>query len=64
MVEKLAYSLKEMTAAGGGSRSTLYENIKNGKLKARKRGRSTIILTPDAIRYLEALPAFPGQKAA
>ncbi len=64
MVEKLAYSLKEMTAAGGGSRSTLYENIKNGKLKARKRGRITIILAPDAIRYLENLPDFHDQEAA
>ena len=60
MVEKLAYSIKELTAAGGGSRSTIYENIKNGKLKARKRGRSTVILTPDAVRYLENLPDFSG----
>ena len=63
-MERLAYSIKELTEAGGGSRSTIYENIKNGKLRARKRGRSTIILAPDAARYLENLPAFPGQEAA
>jgi hypothetical protein len=63
-VEKLALSLKEMTAAGGGSHSTLYLAIKSGKLRARKRGRSTIILVPDAVRYLEALPDFHDDEAA
>ena len=63
-MEKLAYSIKELTAAGGGSRSTIYENIKNRKLKARKRGRSTVILAHDAARYLESLPDFHEQAAA
>ena len=64
MVEKLAYSIKELTAAGGGSRSTIYENIKNGKLKAKKRGRSTIILAPHATEYLKNLPDFHEKAAA
>lgn len=63
-MEKLAYSIKELSEAGGGSRSTIYENIKNGKLKARKRGRSTIILAPDAAEYLESLPDFHEKAAA
>ena len=63
-MEKLAYSIKELSEAGGGSRSTIYENIKNGKLKARKRGRSTVILAPDASRYLESLPDYLDQAVA
>ncbi len=63
-MEKLAYSIREAVAAGGGSRTKLYEAIAAGALKARKRGRSTVILAADLSRYLESLPAFPGQKAA
>ena len=63
-MEKQAFSIKEVVAAGGGSRSTVYEAIKNGKLKARKRGRSTVILAADFAQYLESLPDFPGQVAA
>ncbi len=57
-MEKQAFSIKEVVAAGGGSRSTVYEAIKNGSLRARKRGRSTVILAADLARYLEALPDF------
>ncbi len=63
-MEKMALTIKEMTEAGGGSHTVLYEAIKSGKLKARKRGRSTVILAPDASRYLESLPDFHDQEAA
>ncbi len=63
-MEKLAYTIKEMVEAGGGSRTVVYEAIKSGKLKARKRGRSTIILVPDAVEYLESLPDFHEKAAA
>ena len=63
-MEKLAYSIRELVAAGGGSRTTIYEAIAAGTLKARKRGRSTVILAPDAREYLENLPDFHEQAAA
>jgi hypothetical protein len=63
-MEKLAYSIREVVEAGGGSRSKVYEAINAGKLKARKRGRSTVILAADFAQYLESLPDFPGQVAA
>ena len=63
-MEKLAYSIREAVEAGGGSRSTVYEAIKSGALKARKRGRSTVILAADLARYLESLPDFHEQAAA
>lgn len=53
---KLAYSIEETIASTGIGRSTIFEEIKAGRLKARKRGRSTIILTGDLAKYLEALP--------
>ena len=55
---KLAYTIREVTENGGGSRTVVYEAIKSGKLKARKRGRSTIILAPDLAEYLQSLPDF------
>ena len=63
-MEKLAYSIREAVAAGGGSRTKLYEAIAAGTLKARKRGRSTVILAADLARYLESLPDFHEKAAA
>jgi len=63
-MEKMALTIQELVKAGGGSRTVIYENIKSGKLKAKKRGRSTIILAHHAADYLENLPDFPGQEAA
>ena len=63
-MEKLAYSIREVVEAGGGSRTVVYQAIKAGKLKAKKRGKSTIILAPDFIQYLKSLPDFPNQATA
>ncbi len=63
-MEKLAYSIREVVEAGGGSRTVIYEATNAGTLKAKKRGKRTIILAPDLLHYLESLPDFPGQAAA
>ena len=64
MEEKLAYTVKDLIAGGIGSRSTIYEAIAAKKLRARKRGRSTIILPDDLEEYLQNLPHFHEQAAA
>ena len=62
---KLAYTIDESVEAGAGSRTKVYEAINAGALKAKKRGRSTVILTDDANAYLENLPDYkPAQAAA
>ncbi len=38
-----------------GGRTKAYAEIKQGHLKVVKRGRSTIVLTPDLVAYLNAL---------
>ena len=63
-MEKLAYTIEEAVGEGAGSRTIIYEAINAGKLKAKKRGKRTIILAPDLIQYLKDLPDFPGQAAA
>lgn len=40
------------------SRTTLYEQIKQGKLSARKVGHKTLILQAEADRWSQALPKF------
>jgi hypothetical protein len=54
---RLAYTIDELAnAIGGAGRSKLYEEIRAGKLKAKKLGSRTIITTPAAHAYLDALP--------
>jgi hypothetical protein len=63
MEKKLAYRVKDLVAGGIGSRTTVYEAIKAKKLRARKRGGSTIILPDDLEEYLQNLPDFHDQAA-
>ncbi len=63
-MEKMAYSIREAVEAGAGSRTVVYGAIKSGALKARKRGRSTVILAPDLAEYLQGLPDFNEQLPA
>jgi hypothetical protein len=54
VVEKLALTVA--AALGGPCRSALYQDIKRGRLRAVKRGRSTRILIEDYKQYLASLP--------
>ena len=54
--EKLAYSILEFCEVAGLKRSTVYEEIKDGRLIARKARGRTIILPTDARNYLLNLP--------
>ena len=63
-MEKLAYTIDQAVDQGAGSRTIVYEAINAGTLKAKKRGKRTIILAADLIQYLESLPDFPGRIAA
>jgi excisionase family DNA binding protein len=55
-VPKLAFRIDEAVAATGISRAALYQDIAEGKLRARKRGASTLILAADLQSYLENFP--------
>ena len=51
-----AYSLTEVARLTGRGRSTLYELIAAGRLKARKLGSRTVILDTDLTDFLNNLP--------
>ena len=60
MDSRLAYSIAEACAAAGIRRTTLYNLIRSGKLRAIKCGGRTLILPDDLRRWLEGLPPLPA----
>ena len=56
-MEPLALTISQAAQLGGPCRSALYEDIREGRLRAVKRGRSTQILIDDFRKYLAALPS-------
>ncbi len=57
MPEALAHSVNEAAKLAGVGRSFLYEEIRAGRLDARKAGSRTLILHPVLVNYLANLPA-------
>jgi excisionase family DNA binding protein len=57
LMEPLAITISQAAKLGGPCRSALYEDIRLGRLRAVKRGRSTRILMEDFKQYLESFPA-------
>lgn len=61
----LAYDIKSLVEASKIGRSTIYEDMAAGQLKARKAGRRTVFLHEDAVAWLQSLPVRePSSKAS
>jgi excisionase family DNA binding protein len=55
-IQREGLSIAEACAAAGIGRTKLYEAIADGRLKARKLGKRTLILRDDLFQFLAALP--------
>lgn len=55
-IAPMALKISEACAASRCGRTTIYEAIRRGELRALKRGKSTLILEVDLRRWLESLP--------
>jgi excisionase family DNA binding protein len=64
MTPPLAYSIPEACASSRMGRTTLYEAIRTGELRAVKRGRRTLILVDDLKNWITNLPAVPVLEGA
>jgi predicted site-specific integrase-resolvase len=57
MIKRLGYTIAEFSEISGLGRTTIFLEIKAGRLKAKRlRSRKTIILHDDAVEYLKNLP--------
>jgi excisionase family DNA binding protein len=58
---KLAYTVRDAAEAASTSRTTVYEEMKAGRLRAVKINGSTVILAEDLKKWLDALPPYAPQ---
>ncbi|NJS14121.1 MAG: helix-turn-helix domain-containing protein [Sphingopyxis sp.] len=58
--DKLAYSIADAAEALGIGRSTIYELISSGKMRANKIGRRTVITKKRIRKILEFTPSLCG----
>ena len=63
-MQKPTYSIPEFVATFGVSRSAVYREIREGRLKAVKCGRRTMIRATDADAWLRRLDSFKPKQAA
>jgi excisionase family DNA binding protein len=59
---RAAFSVPEIMVQIGLSRDKVYSLIREGKLKARKCGRRTLVTVTDLQAFLEALPTIDRPK--
>ena len=56
-----AFTVEEFCRRFGVGRTAVYEEIKGGRLTARKRGSRTLIARDEARRWFHNLPIFENQ---
>jgi excisionase family DNA binding protein len=63
-MEPVAYTIDQVCEVANIARQVVFDEINAGRLRARKRGRSTRILAEDLREYLRSLPLFEPKAAS
>ncbi|MFZ5674405.1 MAG: helix-turn-helix domain-containing protein [Pseudomonadota bacterium] len=59
----IAFSVPEVSRKTGAGQTTIWKNIREGRLPARKLGARTLVLREDLERFLKELPPITGVAA-
>jgi excisionase family DNA binding protein len=59
--KKLAYTIEQAAEAVGVGRNTIYGEIREKRLTARKLRRRTVITGDDLLNWLQSLPKVNGE---
>ena len=59
-----AFAVREFCARYGICRQTFYDEIKRGRIKAKKLGKKTVILRADAEAWATSLPRLELEQSA
>ncbi|GLS29324.1 Helix-turn-helix domain-containing protein [Mesorhizobium albiziae] len=55
-MSKYAFSVNELVCEIGIGKTKIYQEMRKGRIRARKSGRRTIVLASEVERYLRSLP--------
>lgn len=61
--QRLSYTIEQAQEATGLGRTSIYKEISNGKLDARKAGRRTLITAASVQAFVASLPRAPIRRA-
>jgi excisionase family DNA binding protein len=64
MLSPIAYSIRGAAEATGLSKTSIYDLLSQGKLRAVKHGKRTLILERDLRQWSEGLPSVAQARAA
>ncbi|NLZ43192.1 MAG: helix-turn-helix domain-containing protein [Comamonadaceae bacterium] len=61
--DRLAFTIEELAEAAGLGRTTIYREVKSGRLRLTKIGKRSIITVAEAERWLAVVSGTPGSAA-
>lgn len=60
--DRLSYSIERLAEETDIGRTTIYQEVRDGRLVARKIRDRTVVLTEDALAWLRSAPPLPAGK--